>query len=130
MRLVTLDSREVGGRPVAWGLSGLVSCDENFEPVEFARQLYLAHEAACWTPLDGRVQHGVLHLFQGLKARQPGLGDIGVAGGAGAGPTALCQDSGDTVVESALHDRIASRHVGFDTLAVNIVKNHSGHEHP
>ena len=69
-------------------------------------------EGASWTPA------------------RSGAGGTAVEACAGAGTAAFRQDSGNIIVECGLHGGIASGHFRLDPVAIDVVKNDSGHAVP
>src|SRR5690606_25468481 len=67
-----------------------------------------AGQAAVVAALEGAVEHVVFGAIQGREAVQPGLVDVGVTGGAGAGSAAVGGDAGHRGEGGGLHDGLAN----------------------
>src|SRR5580698_6153558 len=59
------------------------------EAVEFRRDLDLAGQPAVGFEVLREVEHRLFHVLLGVKLSEPGLIDIDMAGGAGAGAAAI-----------------------------------------
>ena len=89
------------------GRSSLLLGDAHHETVERIGDLDLAAQPAFAPHVEGEVEHVLLHLFRVSGRLAPGLVDIDVTGGTGAGPAAFGRNAGDRVLDRSLHHRHA-----------------------
>src|SRR6201996_114805 len=81
------------------------------QAVQRIGHLDLARQARIGLHVLGEVEHRLLHGRGLARLRQPGVVDIDMAGGAGAGAAAVGVDARHIVLDRAFHDRQAGAHI-------------------
>src|SRR5262245_64019115 len=97
------------------------------ETVERIGDLDLAGQPARRPHIEGEVEHVFLHLFGRTCLLAPGLLDIDVAGGAGAGAAAFGGDAGDVVLHRGFHHGHARLRLDHALDPVVLNKSNPGH---
>src|SRR5690349_8763669 len=107
--------------------SELLGGNAHDEPVELRLELDLAGEAALIADVKGEIEHVLLHLRRRAGLVAPGIVDVDVAGGAGAGPAALGLDARHVIELRRLHER--HLRLAFDHLLAVVRLNEGDLDH-
>ena len=97
------------------------------EPVERIGHLDLAGQAAVLAHVEGEIEHVFFHLLRRPGRLAPGVIDIDMAGGAGAGAATFGVDAGHQFFTAALHHRHAGLRLDDAFGSVVLNKGDLGH---
>ena len=105
----------------------LAAWDVDDEAIQSVLDLDLAAEAALGADIEGEVEHVFFHHRWAADRLGPGVVDIDMAGGAGAGASAFRDNAGDAIHNGSFHHGGAELAFGFDAFAVLLDESNLGH---